>query len=493
MLQATEKIVSLSGMTKSFGAVRALANVDLAVGVGECLGLVGHNGAGKSTLINLLAGTLAPDGGEIRVNGVAQAADYGVGRAGAQGIRCVFQELSLCPNLSVAENTRIYHKSLRGWGWRRNAAALVQRKLDEIFPGHGISPGETVGDLPIGQRQMVEIARAFTVTDSPTRLVVLDEPTSSLDAVAGKQLLTYVRTFVAEGGSCLLTSHLLGDILDYCDRIVVMKDGGVVADRPAVEFDRESLVAAMGNVVSESRIQAHARAAAARGATPEVVRAHPRQQADQTALVAHKGEIIGLAGLAGHGQTRLLLQIYEAAGQSGADTTVAGPVALVAGDRQNDGVLHLWSIARNISVRSMRTLVKAGLIDGTAEAALANKWRERIRIRTPDVDHNILSLSGGNQQKVLFARALGSDAGIILMDDPMRGVDVGTKLEVYELIRAEAEAGRTFIWYTTEIEELNNCDHVYVMRDGQIVADIARADLTEEKVLQASFREGGRA
>ena len=139
MLQATEKIVSLSGMTKSFGAVRALANVDLAVGVGECLGLVGHNGAGKSTLINLLAGTLAPDGGEIRVNGAAQAADYGVRRAGAQGIRCVFQELSLCPNLSVAENTRIYHKRLRGWGWRRNAAALVQRKLDEIFPGHGIS------------------------------------------------------------------------------------------------------------------------------------------------------------------------------------------------------------------------------------------------------------------------------------------------------------------------------------------------------------------
>lgn len=493
MLQATEKIVSLTGMAKSFGAVRALANVDLTVGVGECLGLVGHNGAGKSTLINLLAGTLAPDGGEIRVNGVAQPAEYGVRRAGAQGIRCVFQELSLCPNLSVAENTRIYHKRLRGWGWRRNAASLVQRKLDEIFPGHGISPGETVGDLPIGQRQMVEIARAFTVTDSPTRLVVLDEPTSSLDAVAGKQLLTYVRTFVAEGGSCLLTSHLLGDILDYCDRIVVMKDGGVVANRPAAEFNRASLVAAMGNVVSESRIEAHERAVAARGDAPVVVRAQPKLQSDQAALVAQKGQIIGLAGLAGHGQTRLLLQIYEFAGQRSAETTVAGPVALVAGDRQNDGVLHLWSIARNISVRSMRTLVKTGLIDGAAEHALANTWRERIRIKTPDVDNNILSLSGGNQQKVLFARALGSDAGIILMDDPMRGVDVGTKLEVYELIRAEAEAGRTFVWYTTEIEELNNCDHVYVMRDGQIVADIARADLTEEKVLQASFREGGRA
>ena len=493
MLQATEKIVSLSGMTKSFGAVRALANVDLSVGVGECLGLVGHNGAGKSTLINLLAGTLAPDGGEIRVKGVTQAADYGVRRANTQGIRCVFQELSLCPNLSVAENTRIYHKSLRGWGWRRAAAELVRQRLDEIFPGHGISPSATVGDLPIGQRQKVEIARAFTVTDNPSRLVILDEPTSSLDAVAGKQLLNYVRRFVAEGGSCLLTSHLLGDILDYCDRIVVMKDGGVVADRPADEFDRASLVAAMGNVVSEARIEAHERAAAQRGEAPVVVRAVPKEQADQTALIAHKGEIIGLAGLAGHGQTRLLLQIYEAAEQARADTKVAGPVSLIAGDRQNDGVLHLWSIARNISVRSMRTLAKAGLIDSAAEAALANRWRERIRIKTPSVDSNILSLSGGNQQKVLFARALGSDAGIILMDDPMCGVDVGTKLEVYDLIRAEAEAGRTFIWYTTEVEELNNCDHVYGMRDGQIVADIARGDLTEEKVLQASFREGGQA
>jgi ribose transport system ATP-binding protein len=492
MLQATEKIVSLSGMTKSFGAVRALANVDLAVGVGECLGLVGHNGAGKSTLINLLTGTLPPDSGEIRVNGMAQPVDYGVRRANAQGIRCVFQELSLCPNLSVAENTRIFHKSLRGWGWRRDAAELVRKRLDEIFPGHGISPHATIGDLPIGQRQMVEIARAFTVTDSPTRLVVLDEPTSSLDAVAGKQLLTYVRKFVADGGSCLLTSHLLGDILDYCDRIVVMKDGGVVADRPAIEFDRASLVAAMGNVVSEARIEAHERAKSQRGEAPVVVRAVPKQQADRTALVAHTGEIIGLSGLAGHGQTRLLLQIYEAAARRRADTSVAGAVALIAGDRQSDGVLHLWSIARNISVRSMRALVRNGLIDGAAESTLANRWRERIRIRTPDVANNILSLSGGNQQKVLFARALASNAKIILMDDPMRGVDVGTKLEVYELIRAEAEAGRTFIWYTTEIEELNNCDHVYVMRDGSIVADIAGADLTEEKVLRASFREGER-
>jgi ribose transport system ATP-binding protein len=171
---------------------------------------------------------------------------------------------------------------------------------------------------------------------------------------------------------------------------------------------------------------------------------------------------------------------------------VDGPVALVAGDRQSDGVFHLWSIARNVTVRSIQAMTRGGLIAPDKERAMAARWHERIRIRTPDMDDNILSLSGGNQQKVLFARALGSDAGIVLMDDPMRGVDVGTKMEVYDLIRAEAEAGRTFLWYTTEMEELNNCDHVYVMRDGRIVADLSRFEMSEEKVLNASFEERGR-
>lgn len=490
MLQTAPRIVSLTGMTKSFGAVRALAGIDLAVGIGECLGLVGHNGAGKSTLINVLAGTLRPDGGEISVADTVQGAEYNVRRAHGLGIRCVFQELSLCPNLSVAENTRIFHKSLRGWGWRRRASSLIRDKLDEIFPGHGIAPQAVVGDLAIGQRQMVEIARAFTVTGEPLRLVILDEPTSSLDAVAGKQLLTYVRKVVAGGGSCILTSHLLGDVLDFCDRIVVMKDGAVVAARPAAAFDRASLVTAMGNVVREEKIAAAERAGRERGATPVVVRASTKGQDDTAQLVAHKGEIVGLAGLAGHGQTRLLLQVFDAAARRSPEASVEGPVALIAGDRQNDGVFPLWSIARNITIRSIRALRKSGLIDPRAEAALAEAWRERIKIKTPDVDHNILSLSGGNQQKALFARALGSDAAIVLMDDPMRGVDVGTKLEVYDLIRAEAAAGRTFVWYTTEIDELIHCDHVYVMRDGRIVADIPRAELTEEKVLAASFHHG---
>ena len=178
MLQATERIVSLSGMTKSFGAVRALAKVDLSVAAGECLGLVGHNGAGKSTLMNVLAGTLEPDTGRIVIAGTEQPRGYSVRAAQRLGIRCVFQELSLCPNLTVAENARIMHPALRGLGWRRRAGELIIAKLDQIFPRHGIGAGDVVGDLSIARRQMIEIARAFSETDAKVALVILDEPTS---------------------------------------------------------------------------------------------------------------------------------------------------------------------------------------------------------------------------------------------------------------------------------------------------------------------------
>jgi ribose transport system ATP-binding protein len=183
------------------------------------------------------------------------------------------------------------------------------------------------------------------------------------------------------------------------------------------------------------------------------------------------------------------MQIFSAATRRREGIEINEPVALVAGDRQSDGVFPQWSIARNIGVRSLRTLRRGPLISRAREEALASFWRDKIGIRTPDMDNNILSLSGGNQQKALFARALGSDARIVLMDDPMRGVDIGTKLEVYDLIRDEAKKGRTFLWHTTETDELRNCDHVYVFRDGMIVADLGRDEITEERVIQSSFTE----
>jgi ribose transport system ATP-binding protein len=489
MPEESAAIVDLQRVEMQFGAIRALDGVDFAVGRGECVGLVGHNGAGKSTLMHVLAGTRTPDRGTVVIGGAAQSR-YSAAIAQSLGIRCVFQELSLCPNLTVAENARVNHRALKGFGWRRRAGDLILARLDEIFPGHDIGAADIVRDLSIGRRQMVEVARAFTVTDKPLHLVILDEPTSSLDAHTAGQLLAFMRRANAGGISTILISHLLGEVLDNSDRIVVMRDGKVVAADNAAAFDRQRLVAAMGDVEQH---KAAARASEAAHATerPLRVRAKPERQADGAELTAHEGEIVGLAGLAGHGQTRLILEIVNAAARATPRIEVTAPVALVAGDRQADGIFPLWSIAENIGIRSIASLRDGWLVSRRREHDLAKRWVDRIKIRTPNANDNILSLSGGNQQKTLFARALGSDARIILMDDPMRGVDYATKLEVYDLIREEARAGRTFLWHTTETDELYNCDRVYVFRNGRIVAELGPADITEEKVIQSSFHETG--
>jgi len=479
-------LVDFTGVEKSYGAVRALDGVDFSLSQGECVGIVGHNGAGKSTLMHILVGGVAPDRGRIEIGGEEQRA-YSATRAKSLGIRCVFQELSLCPNLTVAENARVFHPAIRGFNWRRRAGALILDKLDEIFPGHGVGAADLVQTLSIGRRQMVEIARAFTVSDSPARLVVLDEPTSSLDEHTTEQLLAYIRRSVGAGLGCTLISHILDEVLRTCDRIAVMRDGKVVVADEAGAFDRERLIGAMGGVEAHAAHEPTASRAGAASEAPIRVRIRPDRQADATELIAREGEIIGLAGLAGHGQTDALLAAFDAAGRRRAGAEVDAPVALIAGDRQSDGIFPQWSIAQNIGVRSFAAFRYGPLLSPRREAEFANGWRERIKIRTPDVAANILSLSGGNQQKALFARALGSDARIVLMDDPMRGVDYGTKLEVYDLVREEARGGRTFLWYTTETEELKNCDRIYVFRDGAIVAHLRRDELTEGRVIRSSF------
>lgn len=475
---------AFEAVTKSFGRVRALAGVDFTIGAGECVGLVGHNGAGKSTLMHVLSGTLRPDGGNFSLFGAPQP-EHSVTQAHRLGLRCVFQELSLCPNLTVAENARLANPTLRGPGSLRRAARMIGAALDEIFPDHGLRPSDQVADLPIGGRQMVEIARAFTSADGPVRLVILDEPTSSLDAHVAAQLLAHVRRFTAAGGSCVLISHLLNEILSTADRIVVMRDGRVATQGPTSGFDYDGLVGAMGG---------HRAAVAPAGAAvtrngPVAVQVSGQGAPDAPPMTVHRGEIIGLTGLAGHGQTALLLRIFAAARRRDAGVTLADRLAMVAGDRQSDGIFPLWSVAQNISLPSLPRLSRRLLISAAREAKLAADWQARIGIRTDTLDAGITTLSGGNQQKALFARALASPAPIILMDDPMRGVDIGTRTDVYGIIREEAAGGRSFLWYTTEIDELMQCDHAYVMRDGRIVAVLARDEISEEAVIEASFRE----
>src|SRR6056297_250031 len=464
--QKSAPLVTLTDAARHFGPVRALDGVSLSVFPGDCIGLVGHNGAGKSTLVNLVNGGLPPSSGEVRFDLGETALDAGV--------RSVFQELSLCPNLTVAENLRISHMELKGFGWRRTARAEIAETLDMVFPDHGITSDAEVDTLSIAQRQMVEIAIGFAPRGQSARLVILDEPTSSLDAGIADQLLQHIKRFCLGGGSVIFISHMLGEIFDVANRIIVLKDGKIVAEKPTADFTRQGLVDAMGHVATET---AEAERTGTFGA--EVVRT------DQ-GLAARQGEVVGLSGLAGHGQAAALAKLYL----SHSSSWRAGrspQVAFVAGDRQSDGILPLWSILRNMTVSILPKDARFGLVDRQAEQKVADDWKTRIGIRTDDLTNPLLSLSGGNQQKVLFARALASSAPIVIMDDPMRGVDVGTKQDVYAMIRAEAAAGRTFLWYSTETEEVCQCDRVFVFRNGEISAELTGAEITEEKILEASF------
>jgi ribose transport system ATP-binding protein len=479
---ARKEVVAAQNVKVTFGAVKALDGADLVIREGECIGLVGHNGAGKSTIVNVINGGLAPHSGTITYSGRADG--HGIHVARANGIRCVFQELSLCPNLSVTENVRIMHGGLKGWNWRSRGLQLIAAQLREIFPTHVIDCDRTVGELSIAERQMVEIAISFIPIPEKPRLVILDEPTSSLDASLAAQLMSYIRRFVATGGSVLLISHILGEIIDTSDRIVVMKDGRIVADRSASHFNTRSLVEAMGSVAREQHWQ---RSSVVKTGDP-VLSIAPLQEGGIT-FRAYRGEIIGLAGLGGHGQTDALLDLYISRSGNWWPKRER-EIAFVAGDRSLNGTFALWSILKNLSIASLEFLSSRSLVRRGLEVDLGATWKRRIEIRTPDMDNPILSLSGGNQQKVLFARALATSARILLMDDPMRGVDIGTKQEVYDILRAEAAGGRTFIWYSTEMDEMRLCDRVYVFRDGKIVTELVGDEITEQNVLSASFHEG---
>ncbi|MFN7126704.1 MAG: ATP-binding cassette domain-containing protein, partial [Allorhizobium sp.] len=277
--------------------------------------------------------------------------------------------------------------------------------------------------------------------------------------------------------------HILGEILSVSSRIVVMKDGRVVSQRPAEEFSEHGLIEAMGSVVKTREARTHLQrtdTASVLTATPVRGRGLPFQ--------AMKGEIVGFAGLGGHGQTDMLVGLFES--RTGNWLRADNPeVAFVAGDRAVNGTFTLWSILRNLSIGILPDLSRLQTLDFNREETLGQTWKERIGIRTPDMDNPILSLSGGNQQKVLFARALASRAPVVLMDDPMRGVDFGTKQEVYAILRQEADAGRTFVWYSTEMDEVCLCDRVYVFNNGMIVAELKGDEVTEENILSASFQE----
>lgn len=476
---ADAPLVVVRSAVKTYGSTQALSGVTLDVHAGEVLGMVGHNGAGKSTLMRVLSGVEALDSGSVSIDGVSSAS-----RTGFPGVRMAYQETSLATELTVAQNVYL---SSRTWmprfGWRKAAAGRAMARLSEIFPGHTVAAGDYVDELSLAQRQMVEIARA-TIADG-LQLLILDEPTESLGSETADLLYSHVRRLADRGVAVIVVSHRLREILSVSDRVAVLKDGNVVSVHRSRDVSEDDLFVAMGGEVAQasevarsaSHVNFDDRPVAARIALESV-------DGSPTELVARQGEVLGLAGIAGQGQEQILERLWRA----GRDVTISSARAYVPGDRQRSGILPLWDVAGNLTITALARLAKFGLRRRSAEGALVTKWVDALKIRGGP-RAAVVGLSGGNQQKVIVARAFGSSATIILLDDPFRGVDVHTKVELYRLIRDEAGNGRCIVWYSSENSEMQHCDRVAVIRANRVAGELDGAEITDERIIALSFAE----
>ncbi|MCU1560380.1 sugar ABC transporter ATP-binding protein [Mycetocola sp.] len=481
--------IRATAVSKHYGNTHALNGIDLEVLSGEILGLVGHNGAGKSTLMRVLAGRERADAGTVRFRDLPGGHAWTGPSAEAAGVRMVHQELALCSDLTVTENAWLSdRRKSGGFGWRRRAERRIVDVLDAVFPGHGIAVIKRAGDLPMAQRQMVEIARALCT--ETLRLLILDEPTESLGVDTAGQLYAHLRTLTQRGVSVLLISHRMHEVIAHSDRIAVMKDGRVVSVTDAQVTEDELLVAMGGEVRPDAAtldrvVSAEAAGASGDSASRSGTLVAAVANSGGTQFEARSGEIIGLAGLAGQGQEELLQKLW-AAGTFSRGTQVSRHRAYVPGDRQTSGILPLWSVAENLTIAASRVISRFGIVSTRRKRELADHWVSALKV-LGGAHAPITALSGGNQQKVLIARAFAADAKLVLLDDPFRGVDVATKNELYALMKAEAALGRSIVWYSTENKEMAHCDRVYVFRAGRVVSELRGFTITEERIIADSF------
>lgn len=478
-------LLELIDIHKRYGNTQALAGVNLTVGPGEIVGLVGHNGAGKSTLVRVICGQTIPDSGTMKLSGSPFPMSGDLKAARAHGIQIAFQELSLASTVRVFESVLIARPQFSEWNWRKHASAAISSSLDDIFPGHRISPTDVIENLSLAQKQMVEIALAAMEDIVPLSLLILDEPTSALGHEQAGNLHKYIHRLSDRGIATILISHRMAEILSETSRTVVLRDGHVAAEQNTNTLDSDSIVAIMS---SEGRL------ALAEKTTREIAEDAPlvlavsslsTSKVSDIDLTVKRGEIVGIAGLDGQGQQALLHALYRGRrGTRSVDST--GAMSFVTGDRQNGGVFSLWSTAENIGIGIAAEYSTLGVSNGRKEFAAVGEWMKRLAVRGTR-NAPILDLSGGNQQKVLVARALAKPSALVLLDDPFRGVDVETRRQLYARIREETASGRGFLWFTTENAELSECDRVLVMSHGRIVAELVGNEITEERVIGASF------
>ena len=492
-------VLALQGIGKDYAAP-VLDGVSLDLHAGQVLALTGENGAGKSTLSKIICGLVTPTRGQMQLGG-QPFAPRSRREAEAQGVRMVMQELGLVATLTVAENLllgRLPHRA--GWLQRDRLHALAQRQLDRIGLSD-IDPGTPVAQLGIGHQQMVEIARNL---QDDTRVLILDEPTAMLTARESERLFEQIAQLSAAGVALVYVSHRLEELRRICDRVAVLRDGRLVDERPMAGVTEADLVQRMiGRHLDDDEQRPRRPAGPLRLRVRDLGRGRAVQG---VSLDLHGGEIFGIAGLVGSGRTELLRLIYGAdrADQGsvellGRDGQVAprwsNPIqavrqriGLVSEDRKSEGLLLPQPIRVNSTLSDLPAVARGGWLQRGKERSIVQALVRKLRVRCRDEEQAVGALSGGNQQKVVFARWLHRDCEVLLLDEPTRGVDVGARADLYAELERMASDGRALLMVSSDLRELMAmCDRIGVMRGGRLVQVFERGDWTEQSLLAAAF------
>jgi len=493
--------LELQHAAKSFGAVQALIDGSVTLRGGEVHALLGENGAGKSTLVKIIAGVHQPDSGTLAVNG-REVTLHGPAAARAAGIAVIYQEPTLFPDLTVAENMFIGRQPLRQG--RRIDRRAMQDEAAAIFKRLGVplDPARVARGLSIADQQVVEIGKALSLD---ARVIVMDEPTAALSAAEVDRLFEVIRTLKAQNAAVLFISHRLEEVFAICQTVTVMRDGKHVLTSDLAGLTANDLVRAMvGRELAE-------RPPEAAGAKPgEPVLAVERLTREgvftDISLTVRSGEIVALAGLVGSGRSEVARAVFGIDRYDAGQVTVRGkqlkkasPVsAMTAGvgfvpeDRRQQGLVMDMSIQQNVALASLGALRKGGLIRSSAERAMATDWGSRLKIKYGRLTDPVAMLSGGNQQKVVLAKWLGRKPSVLIVDEPTRGIDVGTKAEVHNLLTELARGGVGILMISSELPEvLGVSDRILVMREGTLVAEFSHADASEEAVMSAAMGQHG--
>jgi L-arabinose transport system ATP-binding protein len=485
-------LLRFEDITKTFGAVRALDGVSFDVRAGSVHALLGENGAGKSTLLGVLGGAHAPSVGRLSIAG-REREGHTPAHAFAAGVAVIHQELHLVPAMTVAENLFLGHLPARlGFVDRRELARRARELLERVAPE--IGPDERVAELALGQRQRVEIAKALS---RRAQVLAFDEPTSSLSAREVERLFAVIRALRDAGCAVLYVTHRLDEVFELCDAATVLRDGRHVATHSSLDgVGRDELVRAM---VGRSIEDVHGWSPRELGPPAlEVEELLGRGLARPTSFAVRRGEIVGLFGLVGAGRSALLWLLAGAERPSGGRVRVHGTalaartprealaagVALCPEDRRAEGLFPGLPVLANLNVAARRGLA----LHPAWERAHADAWIRRLRIRAPSPDVPVATLSGGNQQKVILGRWLARDVRVLLLDEPTRGVDVGARSELYELLQELARQGVAILMASSDLPEvLGLSDRVLVMREGGLAGELARGAATQENVLRLAL------